>query len=281
MNVFSSDGVELFVHELGGCGPPVIFMHATGFHGAVWGAVAGHLRAEYRCLAIDERGHGRSGLPPNGSLDWSGFANDALAAVDSLDTQLPYGVGHSSGATALLMAEQARPGTFGALYCFEPIIVLAETALGRDRRNWLAEVARQRRDTFGSRQEAYERYLSKPPLSSVDPGILRAYVKHGFEDLDDGRVRLRCRPGIEALAYEMASANDCFSRLATVECPVALVSGTASEAWRPTAMEAVATRLGAARTAQLPGLGHLGPMEDPTAVARSIATFFDDVAHAV
>ena len=39
----SSDGVELAIHDLGGEGPPLLFVHATGFHGRCYTRVAEQL----------------------------------------------------------------------------------------------------------------------------------------------------------------------------------------------------------------------------------------------
>ena len=83
----------------------------------------------------------------------------------------------------------------------------------------LAQAARQRREIFASRREAYDNYASKPPLSVLDPRALAAYVDFGFEDLPDGTVRLRCRGENEALIYERSFDHPAFSRLATVRCP--------------------------------------------------------------
>ena len=268
--VTAPDGVRVVVHLLGGDGPPLLLCHATGFHGLVWWPLAERLAGRFRCLAPDLRGHGDSAEPPGLQLDWSGFATDALAVVDGLGLEQPFGAGHSSGATALLLAEEARPGTFRALYCFEPVIVPADPPLGRDPDNWLSQRARARRATFASRPEALGHYAARSPLSEIDPGVLRAYVEHGLEDVADGGVRLKCRPEHEALVYEMATAHDCFTHLSRVRCLVTLVRGGRSEAYRPKLFEELADRLARSRSEVLPELSHLGPLEDPDAVAGSI-----------
>ena len=285
--VQASDGVHVAVHDLGGTGPPVVLAHATGLHGQVWQPVAARTAGAYRAIAFDFRGHGDSGLPPALDFDWRGLARDALAvadalsAVDGLDeppAPLPVlGVGHSSGAAALLLAEQQRPGTFAALYCYEPIVVTADPPLGRDTGNWLATGARRRREVFASRAEAHDHYSSKPPFSTWAPDALRAYVDHGFEDLPDGTVRLKCRGGNEALVYEMASAHDGFARLGQVRCPVMLASGADTDALGPAIIRRLDERLPDSRTEVLPALGHFGPLEDPAAVAGSIQGFFASV----
>ncbi|HEX8771353.1 MAG TPA: alpha/beta fold hydrolase, partial [Acidimicrobiales bacterium] len=192
------------MRDLGGVGPDVVFAHATGLVGSVWAPVAAELIDTLHCVSFDARGHGDSGAPAGHDFDWRGFARDTLAVVDSFGAPEggTFGVGHSSGATALLLAEEARPGTFAALYCFEPIIVIADPPLGRDQGNWLAAGARRRRETFGSRQEATANYTAKPPFAAWVPEALAAYVIDGFEDLPDGTVRLKCRRDDEALIYE-------------------------------------------------------------------------------
>lgn len=265
---------DLAVHELGGAGPPVVLVHAAGFHGRVWAPVADGLASEFRCIAPDLRGHGDSALSGEDELDWRGFAIDVLATVDRLGLERPYAVGHSSGATALLLAEQARPGTFRALFCFEPVLVPADPPLGRDPDSWLAQRARARRATFTSREEALAHYAARPPLADIDARALRAYVEHGLEEAADATVRLKCRPEVEGRTYEMATAHDAYGQLASVACPVTLARGENSDAAGARQFAHLAGRLPHARTEAHHGLGHLGPLEQPAAVARSIRAAF-------
>ena len=271
--VVAADGVAVAVHHLGGTGPPIVLAHATGLHGRVWRTVAAHLADSFACVSFDERGHGDSGRPADLDFDWRGFALDALAVVDGLETA-PFGVGHSSGATALLLAEQARPGTFRALYLYEPVVIPSDPPLGRDVGNWLAAGARKRREVFASRDEARDNYARKAPFDRWSPEALADYVEHGFADQPDGSVRLKCRGEDEALVYEMATAHDGFGRMGEVRCPVTVARGGDTEAMSPPALAGLVERLPDARVEVLAGLGHFGPLEDPAAVAASIRAFF-------
>ena len=277
--VVAADGVPVAVHDLGGSGPPIVFAHATGLHGLVWRALAADLADSFTCTSFDERGHGDSGLPEDLDFDWRGFALDSLAVVDAVGTA-PFGVGHSSGATALLLAEQARPGTLRAVYCYEPVVVPADQPLGRDMGNWLAAGARRRREVFASREEARDNYASKAPFDRWSAEALADYVEYGFADQPDGSVRLKCRGEHEALVYEMATAHDGFRRMGEVRCPVMVAQGGETEAMSPPTLAGLVERLPDARVEVLPGLGHFGPLEAPAVVAASVRAFLRTVAGA-
>src|SRR5215208_2473762 len=183
--VESTDGVRIPVHDLGGSGPPLLLCHATGFHGLVWGPFAARLAQRFRVWSLDFRGHGDASPPPAGPVDWLGFGDDVLAVVGDLELAHPFGFGHSMGGAALLLAEAARPGTFGALACFEPIVFPPESRPGSGD---LPGGARRRRAVFASKEEAFANFASKPPLSAFVPDALRAYVDHGLADRPQGGV---------------------------------------------------------------------------------------------
>jgi len=269
------DGVIIALHDLGGDGPPAQLAHPTGFHGRVLGPLARSLSHRLHCFAPDLRGQGESGVPAGLDFDWVGFGTDVLEAVDALGLESPVGIGHSCGGAALLLAEQARPGTFSGLYCFEPIVFPAEHPPLPDPSEALAKRARQRRENFSTREEAYANYASKPPLSSFDPDVLGAYVEFGFEDLADGTVRLRCRGENEARIYENGFRHQAFSRLAEVGCPVTVACGSKSYDFTPAAVGLLAGRLRNGRVEVLDGLGHFGPLEHPRAVAESVIRALD------
>jgi len=277
-HALTTDGVRVAYTDLGGTGPPILFAHATGFHGHVWRPVAGELEGDFRSIVFDERGHGDT-APSEAGQSWHGFGTDALAVVDELGLDRPFGVGHSAGGAALLLAELARPGTFRALWVFEPIVPPAPAGHGATPfpagANPLAEGARRRREVFDSREAAYENYAGKPPFSALAPDALRAYVDFGFTDLDDGTVRLKCRREVEAATYEMAMHHGASSRLHEIGCPVVLASGGRTDTpFGPGLMDQLADRIPGGRAEPFPDLGHFGPLQEPATVAASIRRAF-------
>jgi pimeloyl-ACP methyl ester carboxylesterase len=263
--------VGIAYYDLGGSGPVLLLAHATGFCGPVLGPLADRLTDRFRCIAFDERGHGSSDRPPDGDFGWYGFAADALAVVDRLGLDRAAGFGHSCGGAALLLAEQARPGTFGALYCYEPIMY--PDAVPRAptlESNPLAAGARRRREAFASRAEALSNFATKAPFDQLHPEALAAYVDNGFGHDGDG-FRLRCRREDEAQVYAHGLAHDAFAHLGEVGCPVTLACGGKTDAIGPDFLRLMAHRLPAARVEVFTGLGHFGPLEDPDELGRSVA----------
>lgn len=270
----STDGVKLAVHDLGGEGPPLLMAHATGFCGPVLAPLAVHLTTRFHCWTYDARGHGDTETPTGLDWDWSGFADDVLTVVEGLGLDRPYGFGHSSGGAAMLDADARRPGTFAALWCYEPIVWPEVTEELKASRRPLISGALKRRDQFPSRQEAYDNFASKPPLESLDPKALRAYVDCGFSPDREG-VRLKCPPFVEAAIYRQGLVHDGFSRLHRVRCPVTIGRGDRSVAVELAVARAQVDELPRATLVEFPDLGHFGPLEGPASAAEALLAAFD------
>jgi pimeloyl-ACP methyl ester carboxylesterase len=269
----STDGVVLAVHDLGGDGPPVLLAHATGFCGRMWEPVVAQLDG-HRCWAPDLRAHGDTDTPTGLDLSWWGAAADLLATVDALGLEGCAAAGHSMGAAALLLAELARPGTFARLCCYEPVTapLLTEEPMQDE---VLADLTLRRRETFPSRQAAWDNFVAKPPFDVFAPASLDAYVTHCFEDDPDGppgAIRLKCRAADESALYRMGRRHGLFERLGEIDCPVTVVTGS-PEPGRPSSFAAaVAQRLPRGRLVAHPDLGHFGPQQDPARAAQDITT---------
>ncbi|HEX8770699.1 MAG TPA: alpha/beta hydrolase [Acidimicrobiales bacterium] len=271
--VRSTDEVLVAVHDFGGNGSPMLLAHATGFCGQVMAPLAEHLKMDFRCLALDFRGHGGTRTPPSVDFQWTGLADDVIAAITGNVEGPVFAFGHSSGGAAVLMAEARCPGLFAGLVAFEPVLWPDPTAaVARAER--LANGARRRRAGFPSREEAYENYASKPPFSWMDEQVLRAYVDHGLVEADDGTVTLACRPEVEARIYLQGAANDSFSSLADVDCPVVVARGTERGAIERPITEAQVGALPNGRLEDLDGLSHFGPLEDPSRAAAMVLRRF-------
>ncbi|HET6879556.1 MAG TPA: alpha/beta hydrolase [Pirellulales bacterium] len=97
---FDSDSVKLR-YRVSGEGEPVLLIHGLGasIH-LQWGApgVIEALEKNYRVVAFDNRGHGRSGKPHDPALYGEEMMHDAVRLLDHLQIAKAHIVGYSMGA---------------------------------------------------------------------------------------------------------------------------------------------------------------------------------------
>jgi pimeloyl-ACP methyl ester carboxylesterase len=267
--------------------PPALLVHGTGFVAEVWDEVARGLAHRYTVYGIDRRGHGSSHKPSLDQYHFLDFASDVRAAVETLELTDIFGVGHSAGATDLLLAAHLMPGRFSRLFVMEPTIMdprarvdggLSEKAAAS------VQGTLRRQPEFENATTAFNRYRAAPAFAVWSEDALSACVRHGFETLPDGRVRLLCRPEIEAAmlrpifeAMEQVYAGDergnPFGLLSAIDCPVRIA--TAENSWA--IYKEMAARAGAlipgASQWTFDGVGHCVAQEAPAQLLLALEAF--------
>jgi pimeloyl-ACP methyl ester carboxylesterase len=271
--VRGAGGVEIATYHLGGQGPPVMLLHATGFHGRCWLPMAPALTSRFSVWSIDQRGHGSSGKAPDSRYDnWALFVDDLFAVLDSLGLDGWHGLGHSLGGAVLLLAEQRQPGMFTSLGLYEPVVIPpAAPGEGFGGSISMSDLARKRRQSFSSREEARRNFAAKPPMSQFAPAALDAYVTYGFLDDPSGGVSLACARDDEASVYEGAVGSHAWDRLSEVRPPVTVIGGADRRDPVSRFIEDVADQLPRGQARRLEGVSHFGPFEDPLGVGRVAA----------
>jgi lipase len=265
-------GVDLALWEWPGDGPPAVYVHATGFHARIWDEVI--RRAPGRALAIDLRGHGRSGKPAGPYL-WSDFGRDLAELAETLGWRGAVGVGHSMGGHAVTLAAALRPETFSRLLLVDPVIFAPEIYRQPQRRD--AAYIAKRRNEWGSPAEMLERFRGRAPFDSWRPEVLRDYCEYGLLPEGDRWV-LACPPAVEAELYAASNLPDAdiHGMLGRVAAPVTVMRGGIP--WKmdrfdlaasPTDPE-LAGKFVKGEDVLLEGRSHYIPMESPETVAEGI-----------
>ena len=223
--------------------PPALLLHGTGFVAEVWHEVATELASRYTVYALDRRGHGDSHKPAADRYHFLDFAEDVCRVVEALDLSGIFGIGHSAGATDLLLAAKLLPKRFSRLFVMEPTVMdprAARDAPLSDRSTAAVQSVLRRQAEFDSAGAAFQRYRAAPAFAKWTEPSLRAYTRHGFAPTEDGRVRLRCTPEIESAitlpiceAMEQVYAGDArgnpFAWLSEIGCPVCVT--TSEQSW--------------------------------------------------
>lgn len=101
-------GVRLHLREVGATdSPPVLFLHGIMGHRRDWDVLIDRLGEQYRVIAVDQRGHGRSQWTP--SYRVAEMADDAIALIERLELAPVPIVGHSMGAMVAMIVAARRP----------------------------------------------------------------------------------------------------------------------------------------------------------------------------
>lgn len=115
--VLSARGTAQSVHtggasihyEVQGAGSPLLLIHGFGSCGKqTWAPYLDELKAHYRGIVVDLRGHGAS-TNPAGTFTHRQAARDLFALLDSLGIQRFRAIGVSSGAMTLLHMATQQP----------------------------------------------------------------------------------------------------------------------------------------------------------------------------
>lgn len=274
---YTARDIDLAVHEWSsaGTGVPLVFAHATGFHGRVFDAIIEQFPA-HPAHAIDLRGHGQSGGGPID--DWRIMARDVADFLAQSGLVGAVGIGHSMGAHTLLQVAADIPDAFTRLVLFDPVILAPEfyapgpPLYTPDNPH---PTIRRKRD-FASPEAMMERFRERDPYNNFDPRVLEDYCRYGLVESPSGEgMELACAPETEASIYASSRSNGAILDAAKrVNIPVLVVRAKHTDLQdfksSPTWPE-LASTLPQGTDCYRPDRTHFHPFEDPEDAARIIA----------
>ncbi len=276
---YPTNGIDLAVHEWASEGgeTPLVFAHATGFHGRVWDPAIAQF-PDHPAHAIDLRGHGLSRAGP--IADWRILASDVAEFLTQSGMTGAVGIGHSMGAHTLLQVAADRPDAFARLVLFDPVI-LAPEFYAPGAPLFTADnphpAIRRKRD-FPSAEAMIERFATRDPYDLFDARVFEAYCRHGLVPAAGGAgLELACAPEVEASVYASSRSNAGILEAAKrVAIPVLVVRAQASNLndfkSSPT-WPGLAEILPQGTDLHRPDMTHFHPFQDPEDAARIIAEF--------
>ena len=188
--------MRLHVHRWGESqGPPVVCLHGVVGHGGRFRRLAQTFLPDRHVIAVDLRGHGRSGWEP--PWDLATFVADVCETLDDQGVGRADVIGFSFGGRLGLELAAAHPGRVRRLVLLDPAIQLApDVALA------FAESARLDL-SFGNVDEAVVARLAS--LAHTSREMVEDDVAEALETGDDGRLRYRVAQSAVVAAYgEMA-----------------------------------------------------------------------------
>lgn len=259
---FELGSVSLWA-KVTGKGRPVVLLHGVTANAYVWDPVAQRLAdsGRLRVVAVDQRGHGRTGPAADGDYSAAAFSRDIAGLAELLGEPVIV-AGHSLGSRNAIDAAARHPGAVTGIVAIDftpfiepPVLESVRTRVNGGYRAF-AELGEVR---------AYlrQRYRLLP-----DDAIERR-ARYGYRQADSGEYWPLADPEAMRLAVAGLSA-DLAAPLAEVKVPAVLVRGADS-----TLVSAGAFRRTRELRPDLPaieiaGADHYVPEEQPVAIADVI-----------
>ncbi|MGK5627129.1 alpha/beta fold hydrolase [Streptomyces sp. URMC 123] len=271
--VTSADGSRLHAQVHGPEGAPaVVLVHGWTCSTAFWGPVVRELAADHRVVVYDQRGHGRSPAAGPGGYSTDALADDLEAVLGATLAPGERAVlaGHSMGGMTIMAAADraaVRERAAGILLCSTGSSQLLAEAL-------VIPLRAGKLRTFAHRVALQAR----TPLGPVTPLAMRVlkYATMGAASAPEAvaactRIVHACPPPVRSRWGRVLCELDLDRGLGSLTAPTTVLVGTADRLTPPPHARRLAEALpNCTGLIELPGVGHMTPMEDPETTAAAI-----------
>lgn len=257
-----------------GNGPTVVLVHATGFIPWLWHPVAKALSKEYRVIVPCLSSH-RNPDKTDHSISWGLLSDDVYQLLTALGVEKPYLVGHSMGGAIVTLVHAYFSMPAEKMVLIEPIYLPEETynITIPIEVHPMASKAIRRGNGWKDLSECREYLLSKPFFQTWDKEIFELYLSYGLVNSLNGGVELYCSPEKEAALFLGSSGKNPWPYLSDVRCPVLVLEGETSENKHFVDYKKITSMFKHGTYLEVPGTGHLIPMEQPGETFRIIDGF--------
>lgn len=255
-----NQGARIYWDEQG-AGEPVLLIMGLGYPSVMWHRTRPVLAKQYRTIALDNRGSGKSDVPP-GPYAMTLMASDAAAVLDAAGVETAHIFGLSMGGMitqefALQYPSRVRSLILGCTAAGGPTAVRAETAVN--------QVLMSRDLTPEEMAQAMRQYVydSGTPGEKID------------EDL---ALRRQWFPKPQGYAAQLQGilAWEAYSRLSQITAPTLVIHGESDQLVPTGNGKLIAARIPGAELVLLPRASHIFATDQTEAAHKAILTFLSE-----
>jgi 3-oxoadipate enol-lactonase len=252
-----NEGVKIYWEETGQ-GQPVLLIMGLGWASYMWHRTRAVLAAKYRVITFDNRGVGRSDVPP-GPYPIATMASDAAAVLDAAGVQSAHIYGISMGGMisqefALQYPERVQSLILGCTAAGGPAALQPAPEV--------IQVLMRRGMTP---QEAIE---------AIDPFIYDSGTSRELIDQDQ-KLRLEWYPTAEGYLSQLQGimAWEAYSRLAEIAAPTLVIHGEGDQLIPAANAKLIADRIPQAKLVMIPRASHIFPTDQPKVAEETVLAF--------
>ena len=250
--------VELHCREEGH-GPLVVLLHGLGASHTVWNSVIGPLATEFRVLAPDLRGHGRSPNPPSSTYSFAEMSGDLHRLLDDRSVPVAHLVGLSAGGFLALHEAIHAPARVRSL-------TLVSSA-GHAEQHTRAIVDRW---AATLREEGFDGYSLRLLKDLYYPDWIEAHLDYA----DEVREQLRAADLRGTAGWAAATKTfDVRGRLGKLRLPTLIIQGMDDAVIDSSHARLLRQTIPGAELKLLAQTGHLVPIERPQPLVEALLPF--------
>jgi 3-oxoadipate enol-lactonase len=252
-----NNGVKIYWEETGQV-EPILLIMGLGWTSHMWHRTRDLLAAKYRVITFDNRGVGRSDVPP-GPYALATMASDAAAVLDAAGAARAHLYGISMGGMIGQEFTLQYPARVKSL-------VLGCTAAGGPAALQPApeviQVLMRRGMTPEEAIEAIDPFI-------YDPGTSRELLE------EDRKLRLKWYPTAEGYVSQLQGimAWEAYSRLPQIAVPTLVMHGASDQLIPPGNGKLVADRIPNAKLVMIPRASHIFPTDQPQITDQALLSF--------
>ena len=249
----------------------VLLLHGLMGRASHWAGTARWLAERHRAVALDQRGHGRSGKPGTDRYSRAAYVGDVEAAIVQLGLAPAVLIGHAMGALTAWQLAARRPDLVRGLVIYDMRASALGVAAQREWENWLGAWP----VPFATLADVRKWFGEDDPWVERPSASRGAYYAEVMAESPDG-----WRPVFDP-AHMLASRETWvyeahWEELAQVPCPTLVVRGIDGELGRAEAQEMVRV-LPRGAYEEMPEVGHLAHYHQPDVWRAAIEPFLEVV----
>jgi pimeloyl-ACP methyl ester carboxylesterase len=276
-------GIRLHYLDWGEDGhPPVLFLHGGALTAHTWDVVCLTLRRDYRCLALDQRGHGDSEWSPGMEYGVEDHLGDVERFIDHLGLDRFVLAGQSMGAINSIVYATRHSDRLAGLVSVDAGLDVRPQGASR-----IVDFVKAPGE-LDSVEEFVQRAQDFNPAR--DPRLLRTSLLHNLRRLPNGRWTWKYdrRPLQRDEFHLTEGSRDFISEVpalleklrgmtGSIRCPTLIVRGERSDVLSDADAKRFADLLPDGRWTRVAGAGHTVQGDNPRGLAEALRGFFAEI----
>lgn len=267
------DGMRLHYLDWGRRdGRPILFLHGGALNAHTWDVVCLALRDQYRCLALDQRGHGDSEWSPVMDYEPAAHLRDIRGLVELLGLERFLLVGQSMGGVNAFAYATHHADHLAGLVLID---VGPNTRAGGAQRIGEFVLGTAEIDSIDA---AIAKAIEFNPLR--DRRLLRRSLLYAFRELPNGKWARKNDMrhwGREDARIRAERSAERWKNVARVTCPTLVVRGAESDVFLDEDAERFALALPNARWVSVERAGHTIQGDNPRGLCEALRPFFAEL----